>query len=251
MTERDKNNGKNLLIVMAMLVILVIGSVGAYFTATDEISNDFTVGKIDIEITEPTWDELTDEDENGIPDVAECVLPNSLIAKDPTVKNTSDNNDAFVFVKVTVPKANVLTSNVANGNKEKKASLTQLFQLNDTTTTSSLAGSGKAWAGTDTYNSNSWYLLKSDLENDDYNEYIFAYGGSSVCTALAAGESTAEPVFSSVTFCNAVEGQNLELTTKSIELEAYAIQTTDLTSSDKKEPLAVWEILNAQTSTGA
>lgn len=249
MTERDKNNGKNLLIVMAMLVILVIGSVGAYFTATDEISNDFTVGKIDVEITEPNWSALTDTDKDGTPDVAECVLPNSLIAKDPTVKNTSDSNDAFVFVKVTVPKANVLTSNVVSGNKEKNSKLTQLFQLNDEDNTS--GGNGKAWAGTDTYNTDSWYLLKSDTEQEGYNEYIFAYGGSSACTALPAGESTAEPVFSSVTFCNAVEGQNLELTTKSIELEAYAIQTTDLTSSDKKEPLAVWEILNAQTSTGA
>lgn len=249
MTERDKNTGKNLLIVMAMLVVLVVGSIGAYFTATDEASNSFTVGKIDVEITEPKWSELADANENDIPDVAECVLPNQQIEKDPTVKNTSEDNDAFVFVKVTVPKKKILTSNVVNGNKEEEPVTTQLFQLNDINNTSK--GNGKAWAGTDTYNADSWYLVKSETSEEDVNEYIFAYGNSAGCTALAAGESTTEPVFSSVTFCNAVGGQELELSTQNIKIEAFAIQATDLTASDKTEPLAVWAILNAQESTGA
>ena len=249
MTERDKNTGKNLLIVMAMMVILVIGSIGAYFTATDEASNNFTVGKIDVEITEPNWEKLTDADENGIPDVAECVLPNSQIEKDPTVKNTSESNGAFVFVKVTVPKAEILTSNVASGSKAKAAEVTQLFQLNDSDNTG--AGKGKAWVGTDTYNTDSWFLIKSETEEEGYNEYVFAYGNSAACTLLAAGESTAEPVFNSVTFCNAVEGQDLELSSQIINIEAFAIQSTDLTASDKTEPLAVWAILNAQQSAGA
>ena len=249
MTDREKNNGKNLLIVMAMLVILIIGSIGAYFTATDEATNSFTVGKIDVEITEPTWEALADTDENDIPDVAEAVLPNQLIEKDPMVTNTSDANDAFVFVKVTVPKADIYTANIADGNKAKQTSVTQLFQLNNADNTK--AGNGKAWNGNDTFNADSWYLIKSNTEGDDVNEYIFAYGSSTDCTVLAAGETTEEPVFSSVTFCNAISGQDLELSTQNITIEAYAIQANDLTSSDKTEPAAIWAILSAQGSVGA
>ncbi len=248
MTDRDKNTAKNLLIVMAMLVVLVVGSIGAYFTATDEASNSFTVGKIAVKIAEPNWSALTDTNENDIPDVAECVLPNAQIAKDPTVKNTSEKNDAFVFVKVTVPKATILTSNVGSGAKAKSAVETQLFQLNDSNNTD--AGNGLVWAGTDTYNTDSWYLVKEDTSADNVNEYIYAYGNSVACTALAAGESTAQPVFNSVTFCNAVGGQELELSTQAIKVEAFAIQSTDLTANDKTEPLAVWAILNAQESSG-
>lgn len=248
MTDRDKNNGKNLLIVLAMLVVLIVGSIGAYFTASDEASNSFTVGKIDIELTEPNWDKLTDDNENEVPDVAECVLPNALIDKDPTVTNKSETNDAFVFVRVTVPKADIVTGTTSSGAKNKTAAVTQLFQLNDSSHTKT--GNGLAWDGNDTYNTESWYLIKTDTSDDKVNVYIFVYGNSTDCAPLAAGASTAEPVFNSVTFCNAVDGKNLELTNQTIKVEAFAIQTTDLTSGDKTEPLAVWALINAQMSSG-
>ena len=249
MTNKKINNSKNLLIAVAMLVILVVGSIGAYFTATDEASNKFTVGKIDIELTEPAWDDLPDLDENGIPDMAEKVLPNMKIDKDPTVTNLSTTNDAFVFIKVTVPKAEIITSNTVNGNKAAKAAVTQLFQLNDSSNTNAL--NGLAWDGTDTYNSDSWYLVKSETDDPDNNVYIFVYGNSAACTALAPGATTSDPLFNSVTFCNAVENQGLETKNLTVQVDAFAIQTTDLTASDKTAPLDVWVILNAQSGSKA
>ena len=249
MTIKKHKNTKNLLIVVAMLVVLVIGTIGAYFTATDEVTNNFTVGNISVELNEPSWEALDDLNENGIPDVAEDVLPNTLIEKDPTVTNLSDSSDAFVFLKVTVPKASVLTSDVASGNKNAEAAVTQLFQMNDSSNTT--AGRGVAWNGKDTYNSTSWYLVSSTTTGVDANEYIYVYGKSNACTALPAGETTAAPLFNSVTFCNAVEGQGLEDKDLEIKIDAYAIQTKDLTADDVVAPADVWSILNAQTKTAA
>lgn len=249
MTNKKINNSKNLLIAVAMLVVLVVGSIGAYFTATDEASNKFTVGKIDIELTEPAWTALTDSDKDGTPDIAEKVLPNMKIDKDPMVTNISATNDAFVFIKVTVPKSEIITASVVDGNKSSKATVTQLFQLNDASNTNAL--NGLSWDGTDTYNAESWYLVKSETDDPDFNVYVFAYGNSTACAVLAPGVTTKEPLFNSVTFCNAVENQGLEEQDITVQVDAYAIQTTDLTASDKTAPSDVWAILNAQSGAKA
>ena len=249
MTNKKIKTRKNLLITVAMLVILVVGSIGAYFTSTDTASNNFTVGQISIKLTEPAWTAQTDSDGDGTPDIAEKVLPNMKVDKDPTVTNLSTTNDAFVFIRVTVPKANIITANSVNGNRASNATVTQLFQLNDASNTNSL--NGLSWEGTDTYNADSWYLVKSETDDPDFNVYVFVYGNSAACTALEAGQTTAKPLFNSVTFCNAVENQGLEKKDLTVQVDAYAIQTTNLTASGKTAPIDVWTILNAQTVTNS
>ena len=71
------NKRKGLLAVLLVMLVTVAG-ISAYFTDSDTATNTFTVGKIDVELQEPNWNE-----DNG-----ENVLPNETVAKDGIKKYT-------------------------------------------------------------------------------------------------------------------------------------------------------------------
>lgn len=81
-----------LCLIVALAATAVIGGTLAYFTDKDAATNTFTVGNVDITLTEPNWDK-TGKDE------AITVYPGEPLAKDPTVENTGAN-PCFVRVKV-------------------------------------------------------------------------------------------------------------------------------------------------------
>ncbi len=90
---------KSLVVTMASVAAIAaigIGSTFAYFTSQDEATNAFTLGDIEIDLTEENWDE-----DNGV-----NILPMQTIAKDPAVTNTG-SNDAYIFLKVIIPQAEV------------------------------------------------------------------------------------------------------------------------------------------------
>lgn len=86
---------KIMLLAMALSVvaILAVGGTLAYFTDTDAADNVFTVGNVDIDLTEPKWDGQGTED-------APEVYPGEPVAKDPTITNNGAN-PCFVRIKVT------------------------------------------------------------------------------------------------------------------------------------------------------
>ena len=81
-----------LALTLCMAAILIVGGTLAYFTDTDRKDNVFTVGNVDITLTEPNWDA------NGSEDAPEA-YPGEALAKDPTVTNTG-KNPCFVRIKV-------------------------------------------------------------------------------------------------------------------------------------------------------
>lgn len=78
-------------LVVAMIAIIAAGSF-AYFTDTQKADNVFTVGNVNIELTEPNWDASGEVD-------GENAYAGEALKKDPTVTNTG-NNPCFVRVKV-------------------------------------------------------------------------------------------------------------------------------------------------------
>lgn len=82
-----------LCLVVVLAVTAVTGATLAYFTDTDDATNTITVGNVDIDLTEPKWDEQGSED-------APEVYPGEALAKDPTVTNIGAN-PCFVRVSVT------------------------------------------------------------------------------------------------------------------------------------------------------
>ena len=79
----------SLALAVCLLAIAAVGTL-AYFTdKTETKTNTFTVGNVNITLTEPNWDE------------PETVEPGLTYAKDPTVTNVGAN-DAYIRVDVTV-----------------------------------------------------------------------------------------------------------------------------------------------------
>lgn len=82
----------SLFLVVALVAIAAVGTL-AYFTDTKTATNTFTVGDVEITLTEPNWD--TDGSKDA-PDV----YPGEALKKDPTVSNTG-TNPCFVRIKIT------------------------------------------------------------------------------------------------------------------------------------------------------
>lgn len=209
MLEKRKTK-KKLLVACAVAAIMVIGGASAYFTATDSAENTWTIGNVAIDLQEPNYDESDTSD----------ITPNQELDKDPQVQNTG-TNDAFVFVKFSIPKADVATA-AADGTPNE-SEVQELFN----------------------YSINEGWSLVSSSEGENSNTYVYAYAADGACTALAA-EATTPVLFTDgkITFKNIIEGQLGN--TVVIPVNAYAIQTTDITADDSDDPSEVWAVLSGQ-----
>lgn len=84
-----------LCLCVALAVVAIGGATLAYFTdTTDAKTNTFTVGNVDIDLTEPKWNE----------DDAHTLMPGASYAKDPTITVAEKSQDAYVFLKVDMNK---------------------------------------------------------------------------------------------------------------------------------------------------
>lgn len=81
-------------LVVALAATALIGGTLAYFTDTDDATNEFTVGNVDIELDEPEWDE------NKIP----TIMPGKVIVKDPVVTVQKDSEDCYLVLEMELNK---------------------------------------------------------------------------------------------------------------------------------------------------
>ena len=91
---------KKLMTVLALVLVIAMSVAGtiAYLTdTTDSITNTFTVGKVDITLTE-TFNTDTDGDQENDAWKAQ-LIPGTTYAKDPIVTVTADSEDCWLFVK--------------------------------------------------------------------------------------------------------------------------------------------------------
>ena len=218
-----KSKTKNVVMALTLAALLLVGGVFAYLTDTDNQTNTFTMGNVEIDLTEPTWDEYPDEDHNGVPDIAEDIWAGKVIAKDPTITNTGDN-DAYVYLTVSVPKQVVLTAQADGTLNPTPGTPVQLFNY--------------------TINAG-WELLKSNTSGATENVYLYAYN-----TALVPGATTATALFDEIEFVNVIEGQIASNVTFNIPVVAYAIQANfgGGTASDVMTTAEAWELYANQNS---
>lgn len=176
------------------LVILVLGTSMAYFTSTDTVINSFTIGSVRIQLHEEAWENLADTDHNGIPDMAEFITPMKTLPKDPVIENTGDN-PAWVYLQVRIPVRSIITA--YDDGTRKEAAETELFFYKK---------------------EEPWELIEAYSDDRDM-VYVYSYP-----KALDPGQKT-NALFTEVTFCNSIEGQELENTDQVIAVKAMAIQS--------------------------
>jgi predicted ribosomally synthesized peptide with SipW-like signal peptide len=82
------------LVVIALMSVLVTGSTIAWLTDKAQATNHVSIGNVDIEVEEPSWNS---ED-------AVDIWPGKITAKDPRVKNTG-KNPGYIRVKVVMDSA--------------------------------------------------------------------------------------------------------------------------------------------------
>ena len=203
---------------------LGIGGTIAYLTDNEATTNTFTVGKIDVDLTEPNYPG------NDSPDVKNLV-PNQEVQKDPKVTNVGVN-DAIVFMSVEVPVKDV-TAVKADGTKGAKEK-TELFWFKDTADTQGTYAN---------HFSDQWMELASkgekDLATGDTNTYVFAY-------KTAVGKDTAtDSLFDKLQLKNVIENEVTAGEAQNVVVNAYAIQAsevleenTDLTDALTEENLS-------------
>lgn len=186
----NKINLKKVLILTGALCLTTVGGVSAYLTDYDKAVNQFTVGKVDIELEEPNWK----------PEDHTKIEPGKDINKDPQIKNTGIN-DAFVYLEVSVPMADVIAVDQEGNRLDQK--LQELFSFTA---------------------KENWTKLETKKKQNS-TIYVYAYD------KVLKPEQTTGTLFDTVKFLNIIEGQ---LDTQQIDMpiRAYAIQTS-YTGGDK------------------
>lgn len=179
-----KKNTVKIMTLAGILCLASVGGVSAYLTDYEKVSNEFTVGNVDIELKEPEW--KLEENKK--------IEPSKVIHKDPQITNTG-TNDAFVYMEVSIPMANVEAA-AENGERlGKKVQELFYFEAKD-----------------------SWMQL-SVQNTESRRTYTYAY------TKILKPQETSEALFDTVKFLNLIEGQ-LDGQTFEIPVRAYAIQTS-------------------------
>ena len=91
---------RTLALILALVLVFgaAVGGTIAYLTdTTDPVTNTFTVGKVDITLTE-TFNTDTNNDQKNDAWQAQ-LIPGTTYAKDPVVTVTADSEDCWLFVK--------------------------------------------------------------------------------------------------------------------------------------------------------
>lgn len=205
----------------AMVVTLVVvGIIRAYFTEVEVKENKITIGNISINLTEGDFD----------PDTTYPVVPGSVVNKAPKIANDG-NRDEFVFMTVTVPKAQVTLLDESGSNKGNPKtgldSIQQLFRLVAEQTDPNTVLQVPTVSGRDidfTYHSGSdtgegadgWVLLTSDTTGSDYDLYVFGYNKK----MLPADETVT--LFDKVQLKSFIDGEKKDGVT--IGVKGYGIQ---------------------------
>lgn len=219
--EKNKKNRKfkGKFIVTALLLTALIGTSGmyAYLTDTETKTNVFEIGEIDTKLDEPSFPE------EGITNL----VPNKVIAKDPTVTNVGEN-DAYIFVEATVPVKNIVVAN-EDGTKKAKAP-TELFAYTINTN----------WKEVDT-------IRNVDANGEGTVTHVYAYAKED-STLIRVSKSEKVTLFDAIKLVNIVEGQKLELSTQAVKIVSKAIQADDV-NGKKTNANEVLAVINNQIPT--
>lgn len=192
----------------ALVGAMSLAGTVAYLSDNEGTTNTFTVGKVQVDLTE------TDYPGNSSEEVKNLV-PNKEVLKNPKVVNTGVN-DAIIFATVEVPVKNVTVVG-ADGTKGTTEP-TELFWFKQT------ADPQGTFANN--FNTTNWMQLTSKETHgttaDSTTTYVFAYK-----TAVAKDGET-KTLFDKVQLKNVIENEVTPGQAQDIKVKAYAIQASEV-----------------------
>ncbi len=201
--------------VVICIAVMVVIIAFAYSGTTDEITNTFSIGNVRIRLTE------TEYPGNNV----SLLVPNEEISKNPQVNNIGINS-AFVFLKVSVPKREVITADAYGNCTEKE--LQEIFYMK--------TNENDVYKTEHSF-SDSWIELEAYREDrEDTKTYVFGYEN-----ALGALKAT-EPLFDKVQLKNIIEQQIDPEQIQEITIKAYAVQSENIPQIDKNSGLTAEEL---------
>lgn len=195
---------------VVMLAIAIVGGTLAYFTDTDQKTNTFTTGKVDIAI-----EENFEENSKLLPATGSAqkgTLKNG-VTKEVAVKNETGSEDAYVRVHIAFP------SILDNGDPSFDAGK-NVLHFNYAPES---IGDGKwDWSkSTGAPYEGDWNYYETTIDGIKYNVYVVTYG-----TALKAGETTSDKAMHQVYLDSKVTNDDMtKINTalnNSIEIKVFA-----------------------------
>lgn len=238
----------------ALFVGVTAGGTYAYFTDHHAVMNEFTVGSVRSELTEPKWT-------SGGKTAAGELKPDMTIQKDPVIKNTGES-DSFNFISFRVPYgkfAAIGTFGSAEINGKNVPGQCSDFGLN---------ASGKVdVAEKDLFRHevNAGWILVETKTGAGFHEYTYAYAtgtdaATGCMTALSKTQSTPSlfknDKIRAINFIEdewALQNSCIGTETKkfNIPVRTYSIQTTDIGGTDgngNNTPAVVWSTVKSQVN---
>ncbi len=90
------------LVLVAVLALAAIGGTLAYFTDTDEVQNEFTMGKVKIDLWE-TNPETNEKEQEGI-EFDAPIVPGHNFDKNPSITVEANSEESYVFLDMSFNK---------------------------------------------------------------------------------------------------------------------------------------------------
>ena len=178
----------SLCLVAALAVVAIAGTSLAYFTDKDAKTNTFTLGNVDITLTEDHWAAPT------------AAVPDVEYAKDPVVTNIGEK-DAWIRVDVTLSDAAAFTAAAA---KHQITDLATIFAGHDET---------------------KWTLAGEPVYNNKNDTLTYSYYYNTVLAVDKSTEALFTSVTIPAEFDN--EDMKEIVADFTIDVTAHAIQTAD------------------------
>lgn len=241
-SEKKKKNrspaiaaGVILLLLIAALMITL-----AFMSGTDEVTNAFGAGKVDIALTETNWS----------PAAASNIVPGTILEKNPRIIN-NERTDVYVFLRVTVPYTNAVIESSEDGHKGEVSSDGTL----DMPVYRFIDKDGNYNTGLDAaQNINpGWVLLegypRKQTDTKTY-EYVYAHvfsNNSARMIPLMEGTATEYPLFDKIQLVN-ISDENFDRDRDyRVTVEAFGIQSQYLEENNTTTdvPERVWSKIRA------
>lgn len=204
---------------IGLIASLAIGGTLSFLTDTEEVTNHFSIGDLDITISEPNW---KDEDTPDSPGDGKNLIPGDSRIKDPTI--TSVVGDSFMRVIVTIrdKDGNAITD------KERLDKIIQTIYYADPVLDVENKYSLSQLSTYTTVNSD-FTLMEDKSSSDDNITGVYCYNYNLV---LKEGESV--ELFTNIVIPTDWNQTDLKmLGAYQIEIYAQAIQSENFSSSEE------------------